>query len=110
MKTITVNGEKYVSEADFKAKKGSSASSKKQIVILQRGWVVVGDYSINKEKDECTLTNASVIREWGTSNGLGQLAENGPLTGTILETQADMHFHPLTVIARLDVNEANWNK
>lgn len=29
MKTITVNGEKYVSEADYKAKKGSVVQSKK---------------------------------------------------------------------------------
>lgn len=111
MKTITVNGEKFVSEADYnKAKKGKAGPSKKQIVILQRGWVVVGEYSINKEKDECTLTNAMVIRKWGTSDGLGQLAETGPLPDTKLETQADMYFHPLTVIARIDINEANWTK
>ena len=109
MKTIEVNGEKYVSEADYKkVTKGIAVPTKKQIIILQRGWVVVGDYSINKEKDECTLTNAQVIRKWGTSNGLGQLAQTGKLADTILEIASDMHFHPLTVVARIDVNEANW--
>lgn len=109
MKTITVNGEKYVSEADFKkASKGKVTSSRKQIVILQRGWVVVGDYSINKEKNECTLTDAAVIRVWGTEKGLGQLAESGPLEKTKLDPCGTVRFHPLTTIARMDVNETNW--
>ena len=104
-----MNGKKYVSEEDYKKKGGKSVPSKKQIVILQRGWVVIGDYSINKEKDECTITNAQVIRKWGTSNGLGQLAQTGPLADTTLETAADMYFHPLTVIARINVDESKWN-
>ena len=108
MKTITVNGEKYVSEADYKAKKGSDiVPSKKQIVILQRGWVVVGDYSVVKE--ECVLTDAAVIRLWGTTKGLGELAEKGPLTNTKIDRCPDVRFHPLTVIARMDVNENAWS-
>lgn len=108
MKTITVDGVKYVSEADYKAKKGVAVESKKQIVILQRGWVFVGNYSINKEKDECTLTDASCIRVWGTEKGLGELAEKGPLQNTKIDPSPDVRFHPLTVVARMDVNEANW--
>lgn len=109
MKTITVDGIKYVSEEDYKAKKTNATPSKKQIVILQRGWVVVGDYSLTKD-GECLLTNAAVIRVWGTTKGLGELAENGPLTNTKLDTCPDLRFHPLTVIARMDVNETAWNK
>ena len=106
MKTIIVDGVKYVSEADYKAKKSSSVQSKKQIVILQRGWVVVGDYSVSK--DECLLTDAAVIRTWGTTKGLGELAEAGPLTNTKIDRCPDMRFHPMTVIARMDVNEVAW--
>ena len=61
MEVINVNGKKYVSEADYKAKKGNSTPSKKQIVILQRGWVVVGDYCVSKD-GECQLSDAGVIR------------------------------------------------
>ena len=106
MKTITVDGIKYVSEADYKAKKGTVVQSKKQIVILQRGWVVVGDYSV--VKDECILTDAAVIRTWGTTKGLGELAESGPLTGTKIDRCPDMRFHPMTVIARMDVTDTAW--
>ena len=106
MKTIEVNGEKYVSEADYKAKKGTVTPSKKQIVILQRGWVAVGDFS--QKGDECTLSNSAIIRIWGTTKGLGELAENGPLSSTKIDKCPDLRFHLLTVIARMDVNETKW--
>lgn len=106
MKTIEVNGKKYVPEADYNKKHKDAKQSKKQIVILQRGWVVVGDYSM--EKEECLLQNASIIRVWGTQKGLGEIAENGPTTSTKLDSCPDLRFHPLTVIARMDVNDANW--
>lgn len=108
MKTITINNEVYVAEKDVKkqlSKKGI-VPSKRQIVILNRGWVVIGEYS--EKGDECTLTNASVIRVWGTTKGIGELAENGPLTNTKLDACPNVHFHKMTMVARLDVNEVNW--
>jgi hypothetical protein len=108
MKTIEVNGEKYVSEADYKKKIGNAVPSKKQIVILQRGWVAIGNYSVTKE-GECLLTDASIIRVWGTTNGLGEIAEGGPTSTTKLDKCPDLRFHPLTVIARMDVAEDKWN-
>lgn len=109
MKTITINNEVYVAEADVKIQlaKKNVKPSKKQIVILNRGWVVVGDYSENGE--ECTLTDASVVRVWGTTKGLGELAENGPLTNTKLDGCPNVHFHKMTMVARMDLNEAKWN-
>ncbi len=43
--------------------------------VLQRGWVMVGEFS--KVGSDCSLTNAAVIRYWGTTKGLGEIAENG---------------------------------
>ena len=110
MKKITINNEVYVSEADYNSmlKKGKVAPTKKQIVILNRGWVVVGNYS--EKGDDCTLTDASVIRVWGTTKGLGELAENGPLTATKLDSCPNVHFNKMTMVARMDVNEVNWSK
>lgn len=107
MKTIVVDGVKYVSEADYKAKKGVIVPRKKQIVILQRGWVVIGDYSLMK--DECVLTDAAVIRVWGTTKGLGEIAAGGPTSSTKIDRCPDMRFHPMTVIARMDVADEAWN-
>lgn len=60
MKKITINNEVYVLESDVEIK-----PTTKQIVVLNRGWVVVGNYS--EDGDNCTLTDASVIRVWGTT-------------------------------------------
>lgn len=79
--------------------------SKRQIVILNRGWIVVGDYS--EKGDECTLANASVVHVWGTTKGIGELAENGPLTNTKLDACPNVHFHKMTMVARMDVMATN---
>ncbi len=108
MKTITIDGVKYVSEADYKAKKvGSSIPGKMQIVILQRGWVVIGDYSV--KNGECLLTDAAIIRIWGTTKGLGEIAEKGPTSTSKIDRCPDLRFHPMTVIARMDVNDSKWS-
>jgi hypothetical protein len=109
MKTITINNEVYVAEKDVKVQlaKKNAKPSKKQIVVLNRGWIVVGNYS--EKGDECTLTDASVIRKWGTTQGLGELAEKGKLPDTVLDACPNVHFHKMTMVARMDVNETNWN-
>lgn len=84
----------------------SDLGTKKQIVVLNRGWVVVGDYSENGET--CLLENASVIRRWGTTKGLGELAENGVLEDTVLDPSPDIRFNKLTMVARMDVNMKAW--
>jgi hypothetical protein len=79
--------------------------SKRQIVVLNRGWVVVGDYS--EKEEDCMLSNASVIRIWGTTKGLGELAENGPTSSTKLDACPNVHFHKMTMVARMDVVATN---
>lgn len=108
MKTISINGENYIAEKDVKVQlaKKNIKPSKKQIVVLNRGWVVVGDYS--EKGDDCTLTDASVIRKWGTTKGLGELAENGPLADTALDACPNVHFSKMTMVARIDCVESNW--
>lgn len=108
MKKITINNEVYISEKDVQVelKKKNIKPSKKQIVVLNRGWVVIGNYY--EKGDECTLTEASVIRKWGTTKGLGELAEKGKLADTVLDECPNVHFSKMTMVARMDVNEQNW--
>ena len=47
----------------------------KQIVIAQRGWVFVGD--VTRTENEVVIEDAAVVRRWGTTAGLGQLAAKG---------------------------------
>lgn len=70
-----------------------------QIVVLQRGWIVVGH--VTRDGDELTITNASVIRRWGTTKGLGQLV-NGPTLTTKLDPCGVIRAHILTVVMTID--------
>jgi hypothetical protein len=77
-----------------------------RIVILQRGWVAVGYYS--QEGEKCKLERAHIVRTWGTTKGLGELAFNGPLANTKLDPAPTMYFHELTVIATMDCVRGKW--
>jgi len=80
----------------------------RQIAILQRGWVYVGWF--HQQGTSCKLTNASCIRSWGTTKGLGELAQNGPTSNTKLDTCPDIQFHELTVICLMSCEDLKWNK
>ena len=98
MKTITVDGVDYAPltiEGDIK------------IVILQRGWILVGKFE--RKGSDCKLYNASVIRNWGTTKGLGEIAEKGPTSTTKLDPcYGIVEFDYLTVVATIAVNEKKW--
>lgn len=84
-----------------------SLEGKKTIVILQRGWVVVGDYYQGEFENK--LLNASVIRKWGTTKGLGELALSGPLANTVLDECGAVRFNPGAEVCRMDCNLEKWN-
>ena len=77
-----------------------------RIVILQRGWVAVGNY--RKEGQEVIIENASIIRIWGTTKGLGQLALHGPQENTVLDPCGTLKVHELAVIGTMDTEIAKW--
>jgi len=77
-----------------------------RIVILQRGWVMVGHYF--SQGSECWLEDCHVIRYWGTTQGLGELATKGPLKDTKLEPTPKTSFHKLTEIASIQCEADQW--
>ena len=73
----------------------------KQIVIAQRGWVFIG--MVTKQAENFVIKNASVIRTWGTTKGLGELAKDGPIKDkTILDPCPDVTIHELSIVARIN--------
>jgi hypothetical protein len=76
-----------------------------RIVVLQRGWVVVGMYS--SSGSDVTIANASIIRRWGTDKGLGQLI-HGPRPNTILDPAGTVRCNILGVVATLDCEPSAW--
>ena len=96
--TITVDGIKYVKKVP--------SDSPVKIVVLQRGWVAVGRYEA-KSDTEHLLHDASVIRLWGTTRGLGELRD-GPTSKTILDKAGTVRFHPATIVLTIDAEETSW--
>ena len=96
LETITINGETY-------SKTSAVTPTQNRIVIAQRGWVFVGGYT--EDGDEVALTNAKVIRQWGTTKGLGELALNGPTSKTVLDDAGVVRMHRLAIVATLDTDK-----
>jgi hypothetical protein len=74
--------------------------SKFKIVIAQRGFVFAGE--CYEYGDYIVLHNAVNIRRWGTTKGLGELAEKGNLTNTKADGAGVVRLHKLAVVAMLD--------
>lgn len=94
-KTVVVDGVTYTAQPTGNSK----------IVILQRGWVMVGKFS--RTEDMCSLDYTQVIRNWGTTKGIGELV-NGPTAKTVLEPVGHVEFHILTTVAIITVGEGQW--
>jgi len=77
-----------------------------RIVVLQRGWVAVGKY--HQDGEYVNLTNAYIIRRWGTTEGLPELAIKGELDNTTLDKSPDIRFHALTEVMSIDCSEEKW--
>lgn len=78
----------------------------KKIIVLDRGWVVVGQ--LEKDGQWFLLLNGSVVRRWGTTMGLGELAQKGPLPETKLEPLPLTKFHENQVIMIINCSEEKW--
>jgi hypothetical protein len=68
------------------------------ILVLDRGFVYVGDVMVNG--DELLVTNARNVRVWGTTNGLGEL-RNGPLSSTKLDVVGEVVIPLKALIHRI---------
>lgn len=101
---IAINGIAYVPKGSGPEVQPNGSL---KIVILQRGWVMFGRFERNG--NECKLHNASVIRSWGTTKGLGEIAGNGPTKNTVLDKcNGLVEFDYLTVVATVSVKESKW--
>lgn len=74
---------------------------KRYIFIVEEGLVFLGDCNIHAEGNMYDVKDCSVVRVWGTTCGLGEIALNGPTPKTILDptgTALIPHRKVLTII------------
>jgi hypothetical protein len=76
------------------------------IVVLDRGFVYVGNVGI--ADDWCVISEARNIRYWGTKNGLGELALNGPTRETKLDSVGTVRAPMRAVISVIDTRGSKW--
>ena len=61
----------------------------KVIVVVEAGWVFLADMmediKLHGTLPALRLNNAHVIRVWGTTAGLGEIALQGPTKDTVLD-------------------------
>lgn len=104
VKVITVNGVDYIPKGSVSEK---DIVSDIKIVVLQRGWIVVGRFE--RTGTQCKLYNASVVRAWGTTQGLGEIVEGGPTSTTKLDKcRGVVEFDYLTVVLTIDCRGDKW--
>lgn len=101
--TITIDQTEYVRKDSIKT--SPPHDSPVRIVVLQRGWVVVGRY--REDGDRVLLDDAHVIERWGTTEGLGQLV-TGPTAETRLRRAGSIEAHRLGVILSIACEADKW--
>lgn len=60
--------------------------------------------------EEIHISHPSVIREWGTSDGLGQLADDGPQEGTKFDPEPDQVVDRIQIIRVIPCNREVWDR
>ena len=71
--------------ADAPVQRSIAMKAMKAIVVVEAGWVLIGEYVAAEGGKPAHMTDAAVIRRWGTTAGLGQIALTGPTNETILD-------------------------
>ena len=77
----------------------------KQIVVLDRGFVYVGN--VEDQGENLKITEARNIRRWGTTKGLGQLALEGPTRNTELDDVGTVIAPKRAVIHQIECKQ-DW--
>lgn len=91
--------------ATNRGKTAAQPMGPQQIVVLDRGWVLVGKAA--EEKDKLVITDARCIRYWGTTGGLGQLAESGPTDKTRLDPMGRV-IAPMRAVIAIIACKSAW--
>ena len=101
--TDTINGEVYVKQSY------AGPPPETLIVVVEGRWNLVGR-CVYDDAGNLTITDASVIRYWGTTKGLGELAAGGPTSKTILDPAGTVRIPAGKVLLTLDATAEVWAK
>lgn len=79
-----------------------------EIIVMDQRFVLVG--RVRQDPDDylsLLIDDCCTVRRWGTAEGLGQLAREGPLPETILDPEGDgVRVNRLYILRRIPCQEA----
>jgi hypothetical protein len=79
------------------------------IVVADRGWVFVGHLS--EQGQTFVMTGSRTVNRWGTTKGLEELADKGPLENTKLADATLRRVIPCEAVKFIvSCNVAAWGK
>lgn len=84
----------------------TTAPAGKQIAILDRGFVYVGNVEV--AGDWLVISDAQNVRRWGTTKGLGELAAKGPQARTELDPAGTVRAPLRAVIGLIACEASAW--
>lgn len=92
---------------------GAKSEAKKEhgpaIVVLDRGFVYVGE-NVTTDDSWCVIANSKNIRSWGTTKGLGELVLGGPTNSTKLDISGTVRAPLRAVISIHSLSAETWKK
>lgn len=71
----------------------------KELVVVDGGWVLLGE--VTDVSGGVVVTDTSVVRVWGTTAGLGELALKGPTASTILDFTGEVRVNTGRILMRI---------
>lgn len=78
----------------------------RRLVVLDRGFIFVGDLSEMDEQGFYTLTNCHNVRKW-SHNGFGGLSRGANTAGATLDKAADLEFHRSAMVFSVPISK-DW--
>lgn len=76
------------------------------LVVADRGFVWVGE--VTTSDDWVSISKARAVRRWGTTEGLNELANKGPLPNTRLDAPAELKVSRKALIALIPCEQSRW--
>jgi len=76
------------------------------VAVLTQGFVYVGEVTVNK--DSVIIRRSAAVRRWGTTKGLGQLADSGPTKETQLDPAPDVYVPIHSLVHLISCSGEAW--
>ena len=95
--TVTIDGTVYAPV--------QPGQTVRQIIVTAGRWNFVADVE-DLDGGDLVLHDAQVIRYWGTTKGLGELALDGPTSKTKLDAAGTVRVPARSLIVRIDVTSS----